>query len=472
MTGSQGASRNLVWALLGTAFAVSVAVPLDRPGAGWLVGGMLAAGFVRYASGRWLPGRLRAGWALICLALLAVGGFRAAGWLFTLCVLGALLAGILAVADGRLHRLGLAALSPFAFTPLGLAWLARGFGRAAFRPNGRPLAVIGASAGLLVVFGALLASADAQFGELLTGWLPALEVGPVLRMGIVFWGALVALACAGYLVGREAGDLIGPEPADAVAAPPRAARLRTGEWAVPVGLLVVLFAAFVAVQLSALFGDQPAGVSFADNARGGFWQLSAVTVLTLALIGAVFRLAPRTDGVLLRLLLGGLAGLTLVIVASALHRMSLYQEAYGFTRLRLLVSACELWLGLVFVLVLGSLVRLRGGWLPRAMLATGLLALVGLAALNPDGFIAERNVTRYAATGDIDVEYLANLSADAAPALAELPPDRRACALRFVREELRDLPNDESWRGFNLGRHRAAESVRGEPGPCTWRELR
>ena len=48
-----------------------------------------------------------------------------------------------------------------------------------------------------------------------------------------------------------------------------------------------------------------------------------------------------------------LCALTLVVVASALYRMHVYQDAYGFTRLRLLVDVFEGWLG---VLVLATMV--------------------------------------------------------------------------------------------------------------------
>ncbi len=51
------------------------------------------------------------------------------------------------------------------------------------------------------------------------------------------------------------------------------------------------------------------------------------------------------DRLWLRGALGLLCVLTLVVVVSALHRMSLYQQAYGYTRLRLLVDAFEGWLG-------------------------------------------------------------------------------------------------------------------------------
>ena len=49
--------------------------------------------------------------------------------------------------------------------------------------------------------------------------------------------------------------------------------------------------------------------------------------------------------------------MTIVVVVSALHRMALYEEAYGFTRLRLLVSVFEGWLGSVVLLVMALLDR-------------------------------------------------------------------------------------------------------------------
>jgi hypothetical protein len=200
------------------------------------------------------------------------------------------------------------------------------------------------------------------------------------------------------------------------------------------------------------------GLTYAEYARGGFWQLLTVTALTLVVIAAAARFAPDADRVLVRALLGPLTVLTLVIVASALFRMHTYEEAYGFTRLRVLVSVCEAWLGSVLLLVLVAGVRLRGRHLPEAAVATAVVALLGLAMANPDGFIAERNVTRYAETGDIDLPYLSGLSADAVPALDRLPAPQRDCALAAqVRGQ------EDGWREWNLGRSRAEDVLRRTP---------
>ena len=156
------------------------------------------------------------------------------------------------------------------------------------------------------------------------------------------------------------------------------------------------------------------------------------TALTLLVVWAAARKAPRAaaaDLAWLRGSLGLLCVLTLVVVASALYRMHVYQEAYGFTRLRLLVDVFEGWLGLLVLGVLAAGVTLRAAWLPRAALLSGAGLLLSLAAVNPDAWIAEHNVDRYEATGKVDWYYLRGLSADAAPVLATLPDGVVACAL-------------------------------------------
>jgi len=244
--------------------------------------------------------------------------------------------------------------------------------------------------------------------------------------------------------------------------------LRTAEWVLPVALVDVLFAGFVLVQLTVLFGGHrhvldTAELTYAQYARGGFWQLLVVTGLTLGVLAGAARWAPRTrplDRVLLRVLLGTLAGLTLVIVASALRRMALYEDAYGYTRLRVFVMGVELWLGLLFVLVLVAGVRIDGRWLPRLALGTAVAGLLALAVLNPDRFIAAQNVDRYARSGRIDFYYLGSLSADAVPELARLPEPQRSCALALM-----SVPDDD-WRSYNLARVSARAVLGPRTGAC------
>ena len=457
----------------------AASVPLDRPGVGWAVAGLAGAAALAVLSVRgWVddgapvgkgpalrpavtPGAIRPLWTIATMALLSIGTMRTAGWLFVLCLLTAAVTASLAVTAGRsLPALLATSVSVPVAALRGLPWVCRSTALVARQQRGsssaRVAAAIGVSVLLLLVFGGLFASADAAFAELAGRVTPDFSVPTLVRWIYVFLFATVGLLGGAYLLAAPP-SLAGLEP-------PVKTRLRRLEWTLPLAALNAVFLAFVAVQLTVLFGGadhvlSTAGLTYAEYARRGFWQLLVVTALTLAVLALAARWAPRDtprDQLLVRVLLGGLAALCLVIVASALFRMHTYEEAYGFTRLRVLVSACELWLGSVLVMVLAAGVKLRANWLPQAAIGSGVAALIGLALLNPDHFIADRNVTRYEQTNRIDVLYLSQLSADAVPALDRLPATLRSCALSDI---ARDLAEEHDWRGWNIGTDRARHTL-------------
>src|SRR5207302_10745598 len=108
--------------------------------------------------------------------------------------------------------------------------------------------------------------------------------------------------------------------------------------------------------------------------------------------------------------------------------------------------------------------RLRAGGVRRAVAGTAGLGLLAWALLNPDRFIADRNLDRWQRTGDIDLPYLSTLSADAAPALDRLPPRLRGCVLGQIADDVLYTPDD--WRSWNLGRAQARALVRTDLTPC------
>ena len=443
----------------------AASVPLDRTGVGWALTGLVMVLGLRWvAASRPAGPSGRAGrtaWALAAVALLAVGAVRDAGWLFVLCLLASVVAGALAVVGPRTvpGMVGSLLVQPVAVIRA-LPWARRGLAAPRTRRAGsaRLGAALGVSLALLIVFGSLFAAADAAFAELTDVVTPA--VSTLFRWAFLFLAVGAATLGAAYL-------LLAPPNLDDTAVGERRTVHRL-EWAVPIALLDLLFAAFVAVQLAVLFGGpryvlRTTGLTFAEYARRGFWQLLIVTVLTLAVLAAVGRWAPRTtvtDRIWVRVLLGTLATLTLVILASAVYRMVVYMQAYGFTQLRVFVIAVELALGVVFVLVLAAGVRLRGGWLPQAVVATGVAMLLGLAVLNPDRFVADRNIDRFERGERLDVPYLRELSADAVPALYRLPEELRNCALRDAETRLAE---PEGWQAWNLGRTEARRAISAHP---------
>ncbi|MFC9437970.1 DUF4153 domain-containing protein [Nocardia sp. NPDC057030] len=393
------------------------------------------------------------------LALLAVGTFRAAGWLSTLCVLVAGIAGSLAIIDRRSARGVLYDVIAWPFAVFeAVPWAQAGIERMRTGSRQREWGVavsVVVTLVLLAVFVPLLGGADATFAKLLESVTPQVDGDRTFQWIAVFVVVGLAALSAMYLL---AGP---PPPATGSDAAQRGRSLRRVEWALPVGALTILFTVFVGAQFVALFGgddyvQRTAGLTYAEYARSGFWQLSAVTVLTLAVILIVLRWAAKdsvADRLWLRVLLGAVSILSLIIVASALARMWTYQQAYGFTLLRLLVEVCELWFGLLYLLVLAALVSLRRMWLPRAIIGTAMATLLALAVLNPERLIADQNINRWENGKSLDIDYLEQLSADVLPATDRLPEPTRT----DIRNRVRDHLDPDTWHTWNLSRANAAE---------------
>ncbi|WP_260610335.1 DUF4153 domain-containing protein [Streptomyces sp. WAC06614] len=404
-------------------------------------------------------------WSLGCLALLAVPALRDSGWPSGLAVLAAVGLAALALYGSRTWPGVL--LSPFGFvdaTVTGLPWAwaglrARGSGS---RDRWWPVVrAAGVALVLLVLFGTLFASADAAFADLLGGIVPDVTIGDSpLRVLLFLLGLLAALAAA-----RAAAA---PLRWDRIRVAPGRARSRV-EWTLPLAVLNLLFAGFIAVQLAVLFGGyakvlEHTGLTYAEYARQGFWQLLWATLLTLAVIALALRWAPRSgpgDVRLVRGVLGTLCLLTLVVVASALRRMDLYVDAYGLTRLRVSVAAMEVWLGLVLVLIMAAGVC-GARWLPRAVVASAGAAVLAFGLLSPDGLVAEQNVARFRQDGKIDLAYFQTLSADAVPGLDELPEPQRSCALRGINNTLARAGR-VPWYATSLGVERAKRILHDRP---------
>lgn len=288
---------------------------------------------------------------------------------------------------------------------------------------------VGLTVVLLLILGWLLGSADAIFNSWLETFVPDIQIQEDLAFRLVVGGlfALTALGGAAALASSlRWGDLSRPVS-------PRHVR----EWLLPVVVTDVLLLVFILLQAARLFPGLlddvalPPGQTLADQAHQGFGQLVAVTLVIVALTAWAGRRCG--DDPAHRRLLGfaggALVGLGLLVVVSALARLLNYEEAYGWTVLRLLAGLAELWLALVLLLVAASWWRGVADRLPRLVLVSAGAFLLVTALTGPDAVVAWADVARFEQTGKIDTAYLSRLSDDAVPALAELPADQRRCAL-------------------------------------------
>src|SRR2546425_9983883 len=319
------------------------------------------------------------------------------------------------------------------------------------------------AAPVLVVFAALFASADQVFSNVLTN-LFAFDAETVIShtFFIGFWAFLVA----GYLRWSFLG-----QPLHAFTPKPRTVSSVVAV-ATALGLLNALFLMFVVVQLRYFFGgaalvEQTSGLSYAEYARRGFFELMTASGLVLPILigaeGLVHRAAAPQVHVF-RQLAGLLLGLLAVIMASALQRMRLYVSAFGLSTDRLYATAFMILLLGVFAWFAWTVLRGQRQRFVFGSLMQGLAVLAGLHLLNPDAFIVKTNLNRPAAERPFDAKYALTLGGDAVPALLDAMPRLSAedrCVVvhgllaRWDKEEI-------DWRTWNWSRARARSLVRNQ----------
>ena len=311
----------------------------------------------------------------------------------------------------------------------------------------------------LLLFGALFMGADAVFKTFAMRFLRAIPSHILLT-------AFIAYIAGGYL----RGVLFGKELS--LPAGPRSLPISLGaiEMGVMLGLLDALFLAFVVVQVRYFFGGSAqvhatTGLTFADYARRGFFELLAVAALLLPFLLAVHWLL-RTDDTtgqrLFRWLAGFQIALLFVIMASAVQRMRLYQEQYGLSEQRLYPTAFMGWLAVVFVWFCLTVLRGQRERFTFGAMVAGFLLVAALEVINPDALIARTNMERAREGHIFDASYLLDLSADAVPEIvAGLPTlnrlDRRTLSKGMLDQWSR--PQDFDWRSWSIARSRAWRAV-------------
>lgn len=308
----------------------------------------------------------------------------------------------------------------------------------------------------LIVFGALLSSADAVFSKLLAELIDIdleIFISHLLFFGIGTWLAMGWLARAG-------GDRALPGVSLEF---PGTSRLGLGEIALVLGSIDVLFFGFVVIQLRYFFGgadviEAVPGLTRAEYARSGFFQLVTVAALVVVLLLFADWIVDRSARTLRwsRVLAAVQIGLVLVMLVSAWLRMQLYVEEYGLTELRLYTSAFMILLGAVLVWFCATVLVGRRGRFASGAIALGVTGLIALNLVNPEELIVRTNVRRALMGRTFDAEYLNQLSTDAVPAIVEsldlVTPEQR----RILAEGLESRAiAARDWRTWNVSRMEA-----------------
>ena len=193
---------------------------------------------------------------------------------------------------------------------------------------------------------------------------------------------------------------------------------------IPISLIYVIF--FISqwkYYVSGFVGALPSETSYAEYARRGFFQLTAVAFINFVIIALVGLLMKR-DGKAAKIVQKAVSVIfslmTLVLISTAAAKMIMYIDVYGLTPKRVYASWFICVLAVLFLLVIikqfAQKLRLVT---VSALVVTVMFA--GLAFSNIDGIIARYNVERYmnGSLSEIDVVALIDCGDSAVPALAD-----------------------------------------------------
>lgn len=180
--------------------------------------------------------------------------------------------------------------------------------------------------------------------------------------------------------------------------------------------LDIIYLVFDIIQINSLLLHRVAsGFNYAEYARSGFFQLMLISFINVIIIlySKKCKEDKSTKAASIIMVL-----LTYIIIASSFYRMFLYEQAYGYTLLRLGVYSILATEALLFiptiVYILNKNVNILNWYL---LISISIYTFINCFSV--DRIITYNNINRYYKTKDIDIEYLMNLNYDNIPQLRE-----------------------------------------------------
>ncbi|MCQ3937460.1 MAG: hypothetical protein DPW18_10495 [Chloroflexi bacterium] len=330
---------------------------------------------------------------------------------------------------------------------------------------------------VVAIFAALLASADVVFGQRLEDFIELfkLEKLPEYIFRLIYI-LVIGYALAGVML--HASSESKDEKLIGIDKPVVAPFLGFIEAVIVLGSVVALFAVFVVIQFQYFFGGAAninvEGYTYSEYARRGFGELVAVAFFSLMMLFTLNVITKRETETRRRIYSGlgvALVALLLVMLVSAYQRLTLYELAYGFSRLRTYTHIFLVWIGLLLVATIALEILRRERMFAFAMLLASFGFAASLPILNADAFIVNQNIRRELngnAVEDLDSQYFIQLSDDAIPPLVaalQTPtlPDsvhqKVAAALACIRYQRGSGNRDDSWQSFHFARLNADNAL-------------
>jgi hypothetical protein len=321
---------------------------------------------------------------------------------------------------------------------------------------------------LLFIIISLLASADRVFKhyiDKITGSFGSININEfIIQVGLVLLVSMIVFSYIWSFTNSNAGiQTHGQRQSSSI-------KTKTGSLDPIISITILsvincVYLVFISFQFVYIFGAithvLPPDFTYADYARRGFFELLTVTLINFTLLLSSLRLT-RKDGQFVaktaQLLHSLLVVCTMVILASAYFRMSLYETAYGYTYLRVLTHSFMMFLGVLFVIAFYKIWNERIS-LIKPYIVVSIMAFMIINFVNIDVLIAKNNINRYLETGKLDTQYLRCLSYDTIPQLVNLIDDDTVSLdiKKYLREQQGVIIRNSAWQSFNLSRYKAKQ---------------
>lgn len=265
-------------------------------------------------------------------------------------------------------------------------------------------------------------------------------------------------------------------------------------------LVELLFFSFIIIQFYYLFGGKnyvwglDEYITYSEYARSGFNELIMIAIISFMLIFGLDKFGAKEsikEKNLFKFLSVALVAEIVVILFSSFSRLSLYVDGYGLTIARFLAYAMLFWILAALVIFIYKIISERKeGFFLAGLLSMTAVFWILMNFINPDSFIAAKNLERLEAGKKLDPTYFSALSDDAVPQIVKVFSSRAddetketiagflywrydstykypcdiysytQCTAVTFRQLLDDAEKDKPWQSFNLSRASAIKALR------------
>lgn len=201
------------------------------------------------------------------------------------------------------------------------------------------------------------------------------------------------------------------------------------------GVISLVYVIYLLSQFAYFFsafkGKLPDGseISMAQYARRGFFEMAAVAVINLGIIGVTVLFSKRNESQLSRMIKGFdlfLSVFTIIIVSTSISKILLYIAEYGLTHKRIYVFIIDLILVAAFTMVIVRLFRKSFPYM-KVILAFACSMITLMSLVGTDSLIANYNVEMYLRGNlkTVDVNQLENMGIVALKPLHKLSQNEK-----------------------------------------------